>query len=65
MLSDLLVLQGVPDIVFGYNTGVLYNEKHKFAILVTARDALYFCNFASRTKCFLDPATQYCQPIIR
>lgn len=59
MLSDLLILQGVPDIVFGYNTGVLYNEKYKFAIFVNARDALYFCNFANRTKSYHDSNKMY------
>jgi type 2A phosphatase activator TIP41 len=54
MLSDLLILQGVPDCVFGNNTGVLYNDKLKFAFFINARDALHFCNFDNRKKHLLD-----------
>lgn len=54
MLTDLLVLQGIPDIVFGNNTGVLFNKEHNFAIFINPRDALYFANFKHRENSLLE-----------
>ena len=57
MLSDALILQGIPDITNGNNAGLIYNEKYKIGFLVNTKDALYFFNYKARNDGLLDIKT--------
>lgn len=53
-MQGYLSLQNIPDIVFGYSTGLIYNEKDNFGLFINARDALYLCNFDARKETFME-----------
>lgn len=49
-LSDRIKLQGIPDIVYGYNFAKLTNEKKDFSFEIIPEDSLSFANFEKRAS---------------